>query len=177
MIPLTEKEFEDDPLEMIEVIASLQDWTCERYDSEISILANGKHNNYQISVSFQNGYDGLNIVCGFDIRFNDKNKYQILKLVSSINSQIWLGHFDIWDKDGLIIYRNSSVLGKNNITHEKLSKQFKKHSITHDFIQQMLLDAINSIDQYFPAFQYILWAGKSSEEALNTVLFETRGEA
>ncbi|MEC9414927.1 MAG: YbjN domain-containing protein [Pseudomonadota bacterium] len=163
MIPLTEKEFEDDPLEMIEVIASLQDWTCERSDSEISILANGKHNNYQISVSFQNGYEGLNIVCGFDIRFNDKNKYQILKLVSSINSQIWLGHFDIWDKDGLIVYRNSSVLGKNNITH--------------DFIQQMLLDAINSIDRYFPAFQYILWAGKSSEEALKTVLFETRGEA
>ena len=93
----------------------------------------------------------------------DRNKYQIFKLVSSINSQIWLGHFDIWEKDGLIIYRNSSVLGKNNISHE--------------FIQKMLLDAINSIDRYFPAFQYILWAGKTSEEALNTVLFETKGEA
>ena len=56
-----------------------------------------------------------------------------------------------------------SVLGKNNISHE--------------FIQRMLLDAINSIDRYFPAFQYILWAGKTSEEALNTVLFETKGEA
>ena len=39
------------------------------------------------------------------------------------------------------------------------------------------MDAINSIDLYFPAFQYILWAGKTSEEALSTVLFETRGEA
>ena len=163
MIPLTEKEFVDDPFEMIEVIASLHDWTCERSDREISILANGKHNNYQLSVSFQDDYEGLNIVCGFDIRFNDRNKYQIFKLVSSINAQIWLGHFDIWEKDGLIIYRNSSVLGKNNISHE--------------FIQKMLLDAINSIDRYFPAFQYILWAGKTSEEALNTVLFETKGEA
>ena len=41
MIPLTEKEFVDDPFEMIEVIASLHDWTCERSDREISILANG----------------------------------------------------------------------------------------------------------------------------------------
>ena len=60
MIPLTKKEFEDDPLEMIEVIASLQDWTCERSDNEVSIIANGKHNNYQIAVSFHNNYEGLN---------------------------------------------------------------------------------------------------------------------
>ena len=84
-------------------------------------------------------------------------------MVSSINSQIWLGHFDIWDKDGLVIYRNSSF--------------FDKINFTYDYIETLLLDSVNSIDRYFPAFQYILWAGKSSEEALNSVLFETRGEA
>ena len=86
-----------------------------------------------------------------------------LKLVSSINAQIWLGHFDIWDKEGLIIYRNSSIIDRNNLNLEN--------------VETLLLDAVNSIDLYFPAFQYILWAGKTSEEALSTVLFETRGEA
>ena len=105
----------------------------------------------------------MNVVCGFDLRFNEKNKFQILKLVSSINAQIWLGHFDIWDKEGLIVYRNSSILDKRSLNLET--------------IETLLIDAINSIDLYFPAFQYILWAGKTSEEALSTVLFETRGEA
>ena len=163
MTSLAEKNFLDDPLDNVELAASIQNWTFDRSDNEVSIIANGKHNNYQISVSLHNNSQGLNIVCGFDLRFNKKNKYQILKLVSSINAQLWLGHFDVWDKEGLIVYRNSLILDERILNLET--------------IETLLIDAINSIDLYFPAFQYILWAGKTSEEALSTVLFETRGEA
>ena len=162
MSPLIKENFIDDPLENVELAASIQNWTSDRTDNEVSIIANGKHNNYQLSVSLQNDSNGLNVICGFDLRFNKKNKFQILKLVSSINAQLWLGHFDVWDKEGLIVYRNSSILEK--------SPNLKT-------IETLLNDAVSSIDLYFPAFQYILWAGKDSEEALQTVLFETRGEA
>ncbi len=162
MSPLIKENFIDDPLENVELAASIQNWTFDRTDKEVSIIANGKHNNYQLSVSLQNDSNGLNVICGFDLRFNKKNKFQILKLVSSINAQLWLGHFDVWDKEGLIVYRNSSILEK--------SPNLKT-------IETLLNDAVSSIDLYFPAFQYILWAGKDSEEALQTVLFETRGEA
>ena len=162
MSPLIKENFIDDPLENVELAASIQNWTFDRTDNEVSIIANGKHNNYQLSVSLQNDSNGLNVICGFDLRFNKKNKFQILKLVSSINAQLWLGHFDVWDKEGLIVYRNSSILEK--------SPNLKT-------IETLLNDAVSSIDLYFPSFQYILWAGKDSEEALQTVLFETRGEA
>jgi len=162
MSPLIKENFIDDPLENVELAASIQNWTFDRTDNEVSIIANGKHNNYQLSVSLQTDSNGLNVICGFDLRFNKKNKFQILKLVSSINAQLWLGHFDVWDKEGLIVYRNSSILEK--------SPNLKT-------IETLLNDAVSSIDLYFPAFQYILWAGKDSEEALQTVLFETRGEA
>lgn len=162
MSPLIKENLIDDPLENVELAASIQNWTFDRTDNEVSIIANGKHNNYQLSVSLQNDSNGLNVICGFDLRFNKKNKFQILKLVSSINAQLWLGHFDVWDKEGLIVYRNSSILEK--------SPNLKT-------IETLLNDAVSSIDLYFPAFQYILWAGKDSEEALQTVLFETRGEA
>ena len=162
MSPLIKENFINDPLENVELAASIQNWTFDRTDNEVSIIANGKHNNYQLSVSLQNDSNGLNVICGFDLRFNKKNKFQILKLVSSINAQLWLGHFDVWDKEGLIVYRNSSILEK--------SPNLKT-------IETLLNDAVSSIDLYFPAFQYILWAGKDSEEALQTVLFETRGEA
>ena len=162
MSTLIKENFIDDPLENVELAASIQNWTFERTDNEVSIIANGKHNNYQLSVSLQNESNGLNVICGFDLRFNKKNKFKILKLVSSINAQLWLGHFDVWDKEGLIIYRNSSIL--------ETSPNLKT-------IETLLNDAVSSIDLYFPAFQYILWAGKDSEEALQSVLFETRGEA
>ena len=152
MTSLAKKDFLDDPLDNVELAASIQNWTFDRSDNEVSIIANGKHNNYQLSVSLHNDSQGLNVVCGFDLRFNKKNKFQILKLVSSINAQIWLGHFDIWDKEGLIVYRNSSILDKRSLNLET--------------IETLLIDAINSIDLYFPAFQYILWAGKPVKKLL-----------
>ena len=160
---LAKKDFLDDPLDNVEIAASIQNWTFDRSDNEVSIIANGKYNNYQLSVSLRNDSQGIDVVCGFDLRFNEKNKFQILKLVSSINAQIWLGHFDVWDKEGLIVYRNSSIIDRSNLNFET--------------IETLLMNAVSSIDLYFPAFQYILWAGKTSDEALSTVLFETRGEA
>ena len=61
--------------------------------------------------------------------------------------------------------------------YKRQSSILDKRSLNLETIETLLIDAINSIDLYFPAFQYILWAGKTSEEALSTVLFETRGEA
>ena len=37
--------------------------------------------------------------------------------------------------------------------------------------------AIESVERYFPAFQFVVWAGKSAREAMDATLFETVGEA
>ena len=75
MTSLAKKDFLDDPLDNVELAASIQNWTYDRSDNEVSIIANGKHNNYQLSVSLRNDSQGLDIVCGFDLRFNEKTKF------------------------------------------------------------------------------------------------------
>mgnify|MGYP007000450442 len=42
---------------------------------------------------------------------------------------------------------------------------------------EVMVQAVTSCDQFFPAFQYVLWANKSPSEALEAVLFNTQGEA
>jgi hypothetical protein len=37
--------------------------------------------------------------------------------------------------------------------------------------------ALDSCERYFPAFQFVIWAGKGAEEALQSSLLETVGEA
>ena len=54
MTSLAKKDFLDDPLDNVELAASIQNWTFDRSDNEVSIIANGKHNNYQLSVSLHN---------------------------------------------------------------------------------------------------------------------------
>ena len=43
MSPLIKENFIDDPLENVELAASIQNWTFDRTDNEVSIIANGKH--------------------------------------------------------------------------------------------------------------------------------------
>ncbi len=156
-------EFFEHPLDTVEMVASLRDWTYERSETEVSILAKGKWSDYQISVSWVDDFEGINIVCGFDLKFSDRHKDKILELVSSINNQMWLGHFDVWIEEGIILYRNTSLFNRKNISQNQL--------------ENVIVKALSSCDQFFPAFQYILWAGKNSNEALEAVMFNTEGEA
>ena len=77
------------------------------------------------NITTQNNYQGLSLVCGFDLRFNKSFENKILLLVSSINSRLWLGHFDIWFNEGLVLYRNTSFFEKNKTSYK--DKNYKKN--------------------------------------------------
>jgi hypothetical protein len=36
---------------------------------------------------------------------------------------------------------------------------------------------MEACDRYYQAFQFVVWAGKSAREAMDSALFETAGEA
>jgi hypothetical protein len=40
-----------------------------------------------------------------------------------------------------------------------------------------LENAVSAAERYYPAFQFVIWAGKSAREAMDAALFETAGEA
>ena len=37
------------------------------------------------------------------------------------------------------------------------------------------LTALDACERYFPAFQFVVWAGKPAREALDAAMFETQG--
>jgi hypothetical protein len=41
----------------------------------------------------------------------------------------------------------------------------------------MLGGAIHACERYYPAFQFVVWAGKSASEAMAAAMFDTEGEA
>ena len=43
--------------------------------------------------------------------------------------------------------------------------------------ETMLRVSVEACERYFQAFQFVIWAGKTAREALDSVLFETEGEA
>ena len=153
------------PLDVVERIASGNDWSFERagYD-EITMLVGGRWSDYQISFTWMTNIEALHLACAFDLKVPERRRSEVQQLISLINEQLWIGHFDLWMQDGMVMFRHALVLaGGGEATGEQC--------------QALLGTALEACEGYFPAFQFVVWAGKCAREALDAALFETSGEA
>jgi hypothetical protein len=153
------------PLDVVERIAAINDWSFERAgDDEITILIAGRWSDYQVSFTWMNDLEALHLACAFDLKVPERRRSEVQLLISHINEQLWVGHFDLWTQDGMVMYRHALVLA-GGLTAS--SQQ----------CQALLGSALEACEGYFPAFQFVVWAGKPAREALDAALFETSGEA
>lgn len=156
---------EVNPVDLIEAIAALNDWVFERTaEDEVALSARGTWSDYQISFSWMGEMEALHLACAFDVKVPETRKTEVVRLLAQINEQLWCGHFDLWAKDGLVMYRNTLPLnGDAQPTTAQIEALYKL--------------AVENCDRYFQAFQFVLWAGKPASEALACILFDTEGEA
>jgi hypothetical protein len=153
------------PLDVVERIASINDWSFERAgDDEITMLVGGRWSDYQVSFTWMYDIEALHLACAFEFKVPDRWCGETQQLIAMINEQLWVGHFDLWVKDGLIMYRHALVLAGGV---EASGQQ----------CEAMLTTALDACERYFPAFQFVVWAGKSAREAIEAAMFDTAGEA
>jgi hypothetical protein len=43
--------------------------------------------------------------------------------------------------------------------------------------QTVLASAVRACERYYQAFQFVVWAGKTGQEALGAIMLETQGRA
>lgn len=153
------------PLDVVERMAAGHDWSFERDgDDEITIVSTGRWTDYQISFTWMDQIEALHIACAFDLKVPKRRQAEMQQLLSLVNEQMWVGHFDLWAKDGLIMFRHALLLTGGV-------------GAAGSQCEALLGAALEACERYFPAFQYVLWAGKDAREALDAAMFETAGEA
>jgi hypothetical protein len=160
-----EVERQANPVDTIERIAAINDWAFERSgDDEITVSVAGAWCDYHVSFSWMEDLEAIHLACAFDLKVTDARKQEVIRLLSLVNEQMWIGHFDLWGSEGVVMYRQTLLLSGGA---EANSQQ----------VESLLSTAIESCERYYQAFQFVVWAGKSAGEALDSVLFETAGEA
>ena len=153
------------PVDIVERMASSNEWTFDRdHDDEISISVKGGWTDYHVAFTWLPGVEALHVGCAFDIKAPDRRRAEILNLVSLINEQLWVGHFGFWNAESLMMYRHSLLLA-GGAEPNRLQCEAALHC------------AIAACERYYQAFQFVLWAGKSAREALESAVFITAGEA
>jgi hypothetical protein len=153
------------PLEVVERIATTNDWSFERAgEDEITILVRGKWADYQVSFTWMYDIEALHLACAFELKAPERTRTEVQQLTGMVNEQMWVGHFDYWVQDGLVMFRHALVLAGGVAASGRQC-------------EALLSTALDACERYYPAFQFVVWAGKSAREALDAAMFETAGQA
>lgn len=160
-----EIERAEHPLDVLERLAALNDWTFDRgADDEMSVCVAGSWTDYQLAFTWIDDVEALHIACAFDLKVPERRRGEMLQLVALVNEQMWLGHFDLWSAENVVMYRHGLLLAGGV-------------EPTRAQCEMLMKTAVDACERYYQAFQFVLWAGKGAREALDSVLFETEGEA
>ena len=158
-------ELQHNPVDVVESLATTNDWSFSRAsDDEVTILVTGQWSDYQLSFTWMAEVEALHLACAFELKVPERRRSEVIELTALINEQMWVGHFDAWLADGIIMFRHALLLTAG-IT------------ATAEQCEAVLAIALDSCERHFQAFQFVVWAGKTAREALSASLFETSGRA
>lgn len=158
-------ERQSNPVDMIEVVASSNDWTFERSgEDEIAMTVEGRWADYHVSFAWMEEFEALHLACAFDLKIPDTRVNEVIRLLSHVNGQVLMGHFDLWRQEDVVIFRQSLLLAGGA-------------EPTNQQVEVLLSSALEACETYFQAFQFVVWSGLEAKKAMELVLFETVGEA
>ena len=152
------------PVDLIEQIAHRNDWNYERQaDDELTMVVQGTWSDYHLSLNWRDDLETLHVACAFEFKVPETRLNEVYRLVGNINEQLWIGHFDVWTQEGLIMFRHGLLLNEAVVTTAQCDALIKA--------------SLEACERYYQAFQFVVWAGKPSRDALASTMFETEGHA
>lgn len=154
------------PLDAIEQLLLARGWGYERIgEEEITGSISGKWCEYHLRFFCPEESRALQCGCLFDMRVPEAKQLRVYELLGRVNERLWVGHFEAWMDDGVVMFRHASLLDDSAM------------GVSPELLETLVDTAINECERYYPAFQFVIWAGRTPGEALETALLEPVGEA
>jgi hypothetical protein len=153
------------PLDLIERTVEANGWAFERSErDELNLSVAGRWSDHHFSFSWREDLKSLHLSTAFDMRVGEGVRRQnIADLLMYVNAKLWIGHFDLWPQDGTVIFRHAMI--------------FPDAEASASQCEALLNLALEACEHYYPAFQFVLWGGKTAEEAVAAAVLECQGQA
>jgi hypothetical protein len=153
------------PVDLVEQVLIDRDWAYDRpTDEEIVADAPGEWGDYRIGFAWHSDQGALLFSCGLEAKLPKALSARVYPLLAMVNEKLWVGHFDLVSEDQTIALRHSILLGGGCV-------------LASEQVETLLDIALQECGRFLPAYQALVWGGKTAEEALQFAIFETIGEA
>jgi hypothetical protein len=114
--------------------------------------------------SWRDDVEALHFTCAFTGKIPNGRKTQVHELLALANERLWMGHFGLWSDEGMTLFRH--VLPLRGTQGTSMGQ-----------IEDLVDTALAECERFYPAFQFVIWGGKSAPDALEASLLDTEGEA
>ena len=155
----------DNPLDLVEELATSNDWPFDRQEDDLTAAVEGRYCEYQLRFFWREDERVLQIACVFDGRVAEARKPAMYEMLGLINERLWIGHFEMWCEEGLLMFRHATIA------------EDPHSGVGSEHLATLVETALGECERFYPAFQFVLWAGKSPREAIEASLLDTAGEA
>lgn len=161
----TEDDDGGEPIETLSRYCDAHGWPNDLVgEDEIVTTVQGSWTSYEVRGVWRSDDGVLQILLFPEIKITDDARGAVHEVLSLINEQLWMGHFELWSASGMILYRHATLLSDDGM-------------LSIDMAETLIQTAIDECERFYPVFQFVLWGGKSPTEAIAAALIETRGEA
>lgn len=153
------------PVDLVEQFVSANDWAFDRRsEEELAAEVPGQWCNYSLYFAWREDMGAMHFTCAFDMKVPAAKRGAICELLAMINEKLWLGYFGLWEDEGVPMFRHTTLLrGGAGLSPEQ--------------VEDLVDLAVAECERFYPAFQFVIWGGKSAAEAIAASLLETVGEA
>ena len=153
------------PLDIVERFVTANEWPADRSgNDELATYVEGHWNRYHLWFTWLEDRGVMQFSCAFDLRVPDHRLSDACALLTLVNERLWLGHFDYSAEGGFVMFRYALLLGAGA-------------RATPRQVEDLVEVALNESERCFPAFMFMLWGGKTADDALASAMLETVGEA
>jgi hypothetical protein len=153
------------PLDLVEDLVSANEWPFDRHGAhELSVCISGSWCDYNLGFSYAEDEGTLQVVCAYDVRVPEHKRVALHPLLALVNERMLLGHFDLWSDEGIPMFRHAVLLRGGPTPSPRQ--------------MEGLIDiAVRECERFYPAFQFVIWGGRSAADAVEAAMLETVGEA
>ncbi len=152
------------PIDLLERTVEDNGWPFERSGrDELNLSVAGKWCDHHFSFTWRDDLQSLHLSSAFEMRVADDRRADIAALLMFVNARLWIGHFDLWPEDGQLLFRHAMI--------------FPESKVSASQCEALLNLAVEACEHYYPAFQFVIWGGKSAEEAVAAAILECQGQA
>jgi hypothetical protein len=153
------------PIDLVEEIVLANEWAHDRTsDEEMVVEVTGRWCDYRLYFVWQEEISALHFSCGFDMKVPKARKGAVFELLATVNEKLWLGHFDVSSDDHSPAFRHAVLLrGALGASVEQ--------------IEDLVDIALSECERFYPAFQLVVWGGKTPDDAITAAMIDPAGEA